>query len=148
VKQHKPKVLAREGNYYGYGNTYAYRSASALRAKADIDPDGRQCPLSAICRRRQHRGRSIKGPFSTVTVSSDDGFATSRAEGVCAQRVVVTHREAKLMLPITQIATAATSPALANTPDTATALNRITPNAYAILSSTHRITPMKRPNTQ
>jgi enamine deaminase RidA (YjgF/YER057c/UK114 family) len=35
-----------------------------------------------------------------------------------------------------------------NTPDTTTALNRITPNAYAILSSAHRITPMKRPNTQ
>ena len=26
VKQHKPKVLARERNNYGYGNTYAYRN--------------------------------------------------------------------------------------------------------------------------
>src|SRR5215471_17730226 len=45
-----------------------------------------------------------------------------------------THRKAKLILPIIQIATAATSPALTNTPDTTAALNRITPNAYAILS--------------
>jgi hypothetical protein len=52
------------------------------------------------------------------------------------------------MLLITQIATAATSPALAKTPDTTAALNRITPNAYAILSSAHRITLTKRPNTQ
>ena len=37
-------------------------------------------------------------------------------------------------------------PALANTPDTTAALNRITPSAYAILSSAHRIAPMKRPN--
>src|SRR5262249_19085635 len=59
-----------------------------------------------------------------------------------------THRKAKLILPIIQIATAATSPALTNTPDTTAALNRITPNAYAILSSAHRITLMKRPNTQ
>src|SRR5262249_6773722 len=51
-----------------------------------------------------------------------------------------THRKAKLILPIIQIATAATSPALTNTPDTTAALNRITPNAYAILSSAHRIT--------
>jgi hypothetical protein len=58
------------------------------------------------------------------------------------------HREAKLMLFITQIAIAATSPALANTADTTAALNKITPNAYAILLSAHRITPMKRPNTQ
>src|SRR5262249_35353517 len=43
-----------------------------------------------------------------------------------------THRKAKLILPIIQIATAATSPALTNTPDTTAALNRITPNAYAI----------------
>jgi hypothetical protein len=48
------------------------------------------------------------------------------------------------MLLITQIAAAETIPALANTPDTTAALNRITPNAYAILSSAHRITPMKR----
>ena len=40
-----------------------------------------------------------------------------------------THREAKLILLIVQIATAATRPALANTPDTTAALNRITPNA-------------------
>jgi hypothetical protein len=60
----------------------------------------------------------------------------------------VIHREAKLTLPITQIATVATSPALAKTPDTTAALNRITPRAYAILLSAHRITPMKRPNTQ
>src|SRR5215472_4640577 len=59
-----------------------------------------------------------------------------------------THRMAKLILPIIQIATAATRPALTNTPDTTAALNRITPNAYAILSSAHRITLMKRPNTQ
>jgi hypothetical protein len=26
LKQHKPKVLARERNNYGYGNTYAYRN--------------------------------------------------------------------------------------------------------------------------
>ena len=26
VKQHKPKVLARERNNYGYGNAYAYRN--------------------------------------------------------------------------------------------------------------------------
>jgi len=58
------------------------------------------------------------------------------------------YREAKLMLPVTQIATAATSPALTNAPDTTTALNRITPSAYAILSSAHLITPTKRPSTQ
>jgi hypothetical protein len=52
------------------------------------------------------------------------------------------------MLFITQIATTAASPAQANTPDTTAAVNKITPNAYAILSSTHHITPMKRPNTQ
>ena len=39
------------------------------------------------------------------------------------------HREARLMLPIVQSATAATRPALANTPDTTAALNKIIPNA-------------------
>ena len=52
------------------------------------------------------------------------------------------------MFPIVQIAAAATRPALANTPDTTAALNRIIPSAYAIRLSAHRITPMKRPNTQ
>jgi hypothetical protein len=42
--------------------------------------------------------------------------------------LAVTHREAKLMLLITQITTTATRPALANTPDTTAALNRITPS--------------------
>ena len=59
-----------------------------------------------------------------------------------------TQREAKLMLLITQITKTETSPALANTPDTTAALNKITPSAYAILSSAHRITPMKRTNTK
>lgn len=49
--------------------------------------------------------------------------------GVGAKRLIVTHREAKLILSMTQSATAATSPAPANTPATTTALNRITPNA-------------------
>jgi hypothetical protein len=39
------------------------------------------------------------------------------------------YREANVMLPINQIATAATSPALANAPDTTAALKRITPSA-------------------
>jgi hypothetical protein len=49
--------------------------------------------------------------------------------GVGAKRLLVTHREAKLILSMTQSATAATTPAPANTPATTTALNRITPNA-------------------
>ena len=60
----------------------------------------------------------------------------------------VIHRAPKLMLRITQSVRAATTPALANTTDTTTALNRITPNAYAILLSANRITPMNRRNTQ
>src|SRR5262244_4619663 len=98
----------------------------------------------------------LKATSGTVTVRiAENGFATSRSVNKSAKVVLgrvphnslaVTHRDAKLMLPI--ITTAATSPALANTPDTTAALNRITPNAYAILSSAHRITPMKRPNTQ
>ena len=59
-----------------------------------------------------------------------------------------THREPRLRLLIVQMTTAATSPALANTPDTIARASRITPNAYAILSSAHRITAMKRRNTQ
>ena len=60
----------------------------------------------------------------------------------------VIHRAPKLMLRITQSVRAATTPALANTTDTTTALNRITPNAYVILLSANRITPMNRRNTQ
>ena len=77
---------------------------------------------------------------------SDASGASARSRGFLVRTlaVAVTHREAKLMLLISQNTTTATSPALANTPDTTAALNRITPNAYAILSSAHRITPMKR----
>ncbi len=58
------------------------------------------------------------------------------------------HREAKLTLSITQSATTATTPALANAPDTTAALNKITPSAYAILFRAHRMTPTHRPNTK
>src|SRR5262249_62123442 len=43
---------------------------------------------------------------------------------------IATYREAKLTLLITQITKTETSPALANTPDTTAALNKITPSAY------------------
>ena len=85
--------------------------------------------MSALCQKR-HMQRTRSCP---LWVTAD--IAAS-----------ATHRKAKLILPIIQIATAATRPALTNTPDTTAALNRITPNAYVILSS--RITLMKRPNTQ
>ena len=96
----------------------------------------------------------LAAPDEAVRLEDADGlpgdivFVSNVAAGTGLRPPVVTHREARLMLPITQSATTATSPALTNTPDTTAALNRITPIAYAILSSAHRITPMNRPNTQ
>ena len=104
------------------------------------------CPLPRI----HGAGNFFGATYATRrTDLTDVLWRVRNSRGLQSSRAC-THKPhlAKLMLLITQIATTAASPALANTPDTTAALNRITPNAYAILSSAHRITPMKRPNTQ
>jgi len=85
-----------------------------------------------------HKNR-IRSRFTVVSASlTSSGLPTT----------LVAHHTCSRDLDADALVRAATRPALTNTPDTTAALNRITPNAYAILSSAHRITPMKLPNTQ
>jgi hypothetical protein len=128
-----------------------HRSACGAKRCAARSPTRRCARRQGLSRQRRCEAdgragdqRLISGTISAVAMGKCGESALGRSKRVSA----LTYRAAKLMLLIIQIATAATSPALANTPDTTAALNRITPNAYAILSSAHRITSMKRPNTE
>jgi hypothetical protein len=77
--------------------------------------------LSIARRRRMKLARWLRRKFGVARIHSNVA-KKGRYE-------VVAHLAAKSMLRITQSATAATTPALANTIATTTALNRITPSA-------------------
>lgn len=93
------------------------------------------------------RRTQATGPFSGPTIPTGCRQIDT-INNCCLLVYLIGHRADKLIFLMTQIATAATRPALANTPETIIALKRITPNAYATRSSAHRITPMKRLNNQ
>ena len=114
---------------------FAFFSASQISHKTELMPVVRKSSAYVFA----ELGGDVEFPLRPNSSS----FTGAPYQKYNASRM--THR---LMLLVTQITTAATTPALANTPDTTAAAYRITPNAYAIRSSAHLITAMKRPNTQ
>ena len=101
---------------------------------------------------KDHRNNDDDNGYGHCARPAAVFFYTSlSSEAALAGGGVVIHgryREATVILPIIHVATTATTPAVAKAPDTTTALNRITPRAYPILSSAHLISPTRRPNIQ
>ena len=78
-----------------------------------------------------HMGAADSAKTKTAKNNEREHFPLVRVgdEDIFERPWATAYRDAKLMLLISQITTIATSPALANVPDTTAALNKITPSA-------------------